>query len=112
MRKTTGIIGGLVALAASLWAAVPAMAAGPCDHLQSAFAYNECLAKQTPGRAPRGPRAGTGGGDPSIMQRRRATEGLAPDQNAPGIRIQRRPGRRASAVIDPWAGTRYARPRR
>lgn len=79
-----------------------AFAAAECDKIQSTFAYNECLARQAPQRAQRAPRAG---GDPEASVRRRGNA-IAPEAPQNGVHISRRTGRRVSATIDPWAGTR------
>jgi hypothetical protein len=84
-----------------------AQAASPCDGIQNAFQYNECLARQAPGRALRvRGAAGTGGADPeaSVPARRRIVDQARP---ANGVAIQKRTGR-VRATIDPWGGVRAA----
>jgi hypothetical protein len=100
-----------VALFHPIVAGIPgAEAASACDGIQNAFQYNECLARQAPGRALRvRGAAGTGGADPeaSVPARRRIVNDARPSN---GVAIQKR-NRRVRATIDPWGGVRKARRR-
>jgi hypothetical protein len=101
-----GISSGLVA---------PAWANEACAKIQNPFQYNECLARQAPGRAARGGRraGGTGGADPESSVPARRRNAAAPQvQETPGISIRRSSGRRVSATIDPWSGSRNVAPQK
>lgn len=84
----------------------PAQAAG-CDHITNAFAYNECLSKQSAPRARSVPR-GRGGDPEATVQEsgsrggRRARGGY---RDANGVMMSRSGGR-VRATIDPWSGMR------
>lgn len=104
VAKTRSLLAGLLlAAAALLGGASPASA--NCEGISNAFAYNECLAKQGPGRSTaRAPKAGRGA-DPesTVRSRTRARYNPSADDagSTRGISISR--GRtRTSAVIDPW----------
>lgn len=78
-----------------------------CEKYQSAFQYNECLARQAPGPAARSLRGGgTGGADPetTVPSRRRHVGSGAESRS--GLALQRRDRGRVRAVIDPWSGAR------
>jgi hypothetical protein len=93
----------------------PASAATNCEAIRNPFQYNECLAKQAPGPAARGGRraGGTGGADPEASVPSRRRNAIAPAiQDNSGVAIRRSTGRRVSATIDPWAGTRSPAPKK
>lgn len=82
-------------------------AAENCEQYQSPFQYNECLARQAPGKAQRSSRTvGTGGADPeaSVPARRRNVG--ADTEARSGMALQRNSRGRVRAVIDPWSGAR------
>jgi hypothetical protein len=93
-----------LAVAALSGSGGPAMAQGNCEAITSPFAYNECLARQSPqSRRSVSPRR-RGAGDPeaSVRTNRRARYNPAPADGGPGVTITR--GRnRTSATIDPWS---------
>lgn len=99
----TVFLGAALAGAALLLPASPALAS--CEGISNAFAYNECLAKQGPGRSTaRAPKAGRGA-DPesTVRSRTRARYNPSADDRSTsrGVSISR--GRnRTSVVIDPW----------
>ena len=102
-------------LFATACASSEAAAQGGCEKIQNPFQYNECLAKQAPGRAARSSRSG--GGDPETSGRRGGGGGqrfdAPPDPFAgSGISVNRSSGRRVQAVIDPWQGARSPAPTR
>lgn len=78
-----------------------------CEQFQSPFQYNECLARQAPGKAQRSSRtAGTGGADPeATVPARRRNAGAGTEAHS-GIALQRHSRGRVRAVIDPWSGAR------
>lgn len=82
-------------------------AAENCEKFQSPFQYNECLARQAPGKAQRSSRTvGTGGADPeSTVPARRRNAG-AGNAARSGVALQRHSRGRVRAVIDPWSGAR------
>lgn len=94
-------VGGSLLMFGAL-AAAPAVA-GPCEGIQNAFAYNNCLAKEGPQKRGRAPRAGRGV-DPESTVRGRARYNPSADDGGParGVRISRHRGGRSRAVIDPW----------
>ncbi|MGL5445789.1 MAG: hypothetical protein ACRDBL_00590 [Rhabdaerophilum sp.] len=109
----SGVAGFFVAVFAVISTPLPALAASNCDAIQNPFQYNECLAKQAPGQAARGGRraGGTGGADPEASVPARRRNQIAPQvQDNSGVNIRRSTGRRVSATIDPWAGSRRAAP--
>lgn len=109
------VVAAFMGFAANLGAIAPAMANESCEKIQNPFQYNECLARQAPGRAARGGRrvGGTGGADPEASVPTRRRNAAAPQiQETPGISIRRTPGRRVSATIDPWASTRSVAPQK
>lgn len=111
MRGRFALLGGVFALGCGLLP-LPALAQSGCDHIKSAFAYNECLAKSAPQRASSA-RRGTGTDDPESTVRGRSRRlGTAAPEQQNGVAISRGKGRRASAVIDPWAGARSTGPSR
>lgn len=91
----------VIALAgASLLAGTGGASAAGCEGISNPFAYNECLAKQSPqSRRSVSPRRG---GNPEASVRSRSRYSPGPRDDVGGVRISR--GRnRSSAVIDPWA---------
>lgn len=82
-----------------------AEAAGSCESIQDAFAYNQCLARSTPPRAQQGRRRGARA--PEAQNRGEANgDWRSAEQSERGVHITRRRGERVKAVIDPWAGAR------
>jgi hypothetical protein len=107
-----GAFRSLALPACTIWlmlgTASPVLAAGPCDHITNAFAYNECLAKQGPQRGAREPRSR--GGDPEATVRTRRDASRDTTAADTGVRITRGRGR-TRVVIDPWGQiTRSAPP--
>jgi hypothetical protein len=109
----SGLAGVFAAFFAVIASPQTALAAANCDTIQNPFQYNECLAKRAPGPAARGGRraGGTGGADPetSVPARRRGYVAPAIQDNS-GVTVRRSSGRRVSATIDPWAGSRRPAP--
>lgn len=88
-------------------ASVGSARAAGCEHITNAFAYNECLSKQS---APRSRSVSRGrGGDPEAsVQERRGRSGRrarGSDEGGRGMMISRSRGR-VQATIDPWSGMR------
>lgn len=109
--RACAVGGGLSACAALvlgvLVSAPAARAAGGCEHITNAFAYNECLARQGPQRGQRAPSASSGEDPESTVRgRARGLSHVSEPEGGNGVVIQRRTGRRVSATIDPWAGQR------
>ncbi len=82
-------------------------AAENCEQYQSPFQYNECLARQAPGKAQRSSRTtGTGGADPEASVPARRRNAGAGTEARSGVALQRHRSGRVRAVIDPWSGSR------
>ncbi len=82
-------------------------AAENCEQYQSPFQYNECLARQAPGKAQRSSRtAGTGGADPEATVPARRRNAVSGSEARSGVALQRHSRGRVRAVIDPWSGAR------
>ena len=103
-----GLLAAMFVVFGALASAAPAQAAG-CEHITNAFAYNECLSKQS---APRSRSVSRGrGGDPeaSVVERRgrsgRRAGGGSRYEGGRGMMISRSRGR-VQATIDPWSGMR------
>lgn len=110
-----GFAGFLAAVFAVVSTPLPVLAATNCAAIQNPFQYNECLARQAPGPAARGGRraGGTGGADPEASVPSRRRHQIAPQLNDnSGVAIRRSTGRRVSATIDPWSGTRSPAPQK
>jgi hypothetical protein len=94
----------------SVLASVNSAQAAGCEHITNAFAYNECLSKQS---APKSRSVSRGrGGDPeaSVVERRGRSGRRAArshDGGRSGMLISRSGGR-VRATIDPWSGMRGA----
>lgn len=84
-----------------------AQAAG-CEHITNAFAYNECLSKQSAPKARMAPR-GRGGDPEASVQERRSRSGRRARggsyESGRGM-VLSRSGGRVRATIDPWSGMR------
>ena len=81
--------------------------AGPCDHHTNAFAYNDCLSRQSAPLASSGRRASGGDPEKTVPATRRRGRVVRGGGNPRGMVISRQGGR-VRATIDPWVGMRGA----
>ncbi|MCA0401648.1 MAG: hypothetical protein LCH38_12635 [Proteobacteria bacterium] len=79
----------------------PVLASG-CEGISNPFAYNECLARQSPQRGARRARAARAGDPEASVRVRRGRYAPAGGDHGSGVIISRGQGR-TSAEIDPWA---------
>lgn len=75
--------------------------ANACEGISNPFAYNECLAKQSPQRGTRRVRAPKSGDPEASVRTKRGRYAPTGGDNGSGVIISRGRGR-TSAEIDPW----------